>query len=101
MDHKQINDKKKNKRTRQKNERGDRKEESNDSPEIPDRKKTSDIPGLPSAWKVLRATHFPQGCQKRNNNNNSYITLYFVKIYELAALYIINIHMTIQKAQVP
>ena len=100
MDHKQINDKKKNKRTRQKNKRGDRREESNDSPEIPDRKKTSDIPGLPSGWQVLWATHFPQGRQKRNNN--SYIMLYFVKIYELAALYIINIHihMTIQKAQV-
>ena len=31
-----------------KNKRGDRKEESNDSPEIPDRRETSDIPGLPS-----------------------------------------------------
>ena len=31
-----------------KNKRGDRKGESNDSPEIPDRRKTSDIPGLPS-----------------------------------------------------
>ena len=35
-------------RTRQKNKRGDSKEESNDSPEIPDRRKTADIPGLPS-----------------------------------------------------
>ena len=35
-------------RTRQKNKRGDRKVESNDSPEIPDRGETSDIPGLPS-----------------------------------------------------
>ena len=34
--------------TRQKNERGDSKVESNDSPEIPDRGETSDIPGLPS-----------------------------------------------------
>ena len=34
-------------RTRQKNKRGDSKVESNDSPEIPDRGKTSDIPGLP------------------------------------------------------
>ena len=40
---------KQNKRTRQeKNKRGDRKGESNDSPEIPDRSKTSDILGLPS-----------------------------------------------------
>ena len=35
-------------RTRQKNKRGDRKVESNDSPEIPDRGETLDIPGLPS-----------------------------------------------------
>ena len=35
-------------RTRQKNKRADSKVESNDSPEIPDRGKTSDIPGLPS-----------------------------------------------------
>ena len=33
--------------TRQKNKRGDSKVESNDSPEIPDRGETSDIPGLP------------------------------------------------------
>ena len=35
-------------RTRQKNKRGDSKVESNDSPEIPDRGRTSDISGLPS-----------------------------------------------------
>ena len=35
-------------RTRQKNKRGDSKVESNDSPAIPDRGETSDIPGLPS-----------------------------------------------------
>ena len=35
-------------RNRQKNKRGDSKVESNDSPEIPDRGETSDIPGLPS-----------------------------------------------------
>ena len=33
-----------------KNKRGDSKVESNDSPEIPDRGETSDIPGLPSGW---------------------------------------------------
>ena len=35
-------------RTSQKNKRGDSKVESNDSPEIPHRGETSDIPGLPS-----------------------------------------------------
>ena len=35
-------------RTRQKNKRGNSKVESNDSPEIPDKGETSDIPGLPS-----------------------------------------------------
>ena len=35
-------------RTRQKNKTGDSKVESNDSPEIPDRRETKDIPGLPS-----------------------------------------------------
>ena len=39
----------KHKRTRQKKKkRGDRKRESNNSPEIPDRRVTSDTPGLPS-----------------------------------------------------
>ena len=37
-------------RTRQTNKRGDSKVESNDSPEIPDRGETSDIPGLPSGF---------------------------------------------------
>ena len=43
-----------------KNKRGDRKGESNDSPEIPDRRRTSDIPGLPSwlRWgKVLSSKY--------------------------------------------
>ena len=35
-------------RTRQKDKTGDSKVEKNDSPEIPDRGETSDIPGLPS-----------------------------------------------------
>ena len=40
-------------RTWQKNKRGDSKVESNDSPEIPDRGETSDIPGLPSGeWQM-------------------------------------------------
>ena len=37
----------KNNRIRQKNKRADNKVESNDSPDIPDRRETSDIPGLP------------------------------------------------------
>ena len=39
-------------RTRQKNKRGDSKVESNDSPDIPDRGETSDIPGLPGGGGV-------------------------------------------------
>ena len=35
-------------KTRQKTKRGDSKVESTDSPEIPDRGESSDIPGLPS-----------------------------------------------------
>ena len=34
--------------------RGDRKGESNDSPEILDRRETSDIPGLPSGGELER-----------------------------------------------
>ena len=49
----------KSKRTRQeKTKRGDRKGESNDSPEIPDRRMTSVIPGLPSGeQKSLTQEH--------------------------------------------
>ena len=36
------------------NKTGDSKVESNDSPEIPDRGKTSDIPGLPSGRTTYR-----------------------------------------------
>ena len=34
------------------------------------------------------------------NNNNSYIALYPIKVYELSAMYIINIsiHLTVKKA---
>ena len=41
--------------TRQKNKRGDSKVESNDSPEIPDRGETLDIPGLPSGDTLTHA----------------------------------------------
>ena len=37
--------------TRQNNQGADRKMESNDSPDIPDRGKTSEVPGLPSGQK--------------------------------------------------
>ena len=37
--------------TRQNNKRADRKMESNDGPEIQDRRKTSEEPGLPSGQK--------------------------------------------------
>ena len=47
MDQQAEKDRKSN-RTRQKNKRGESKVESNDSPEIPDRGESSDIPGLPS-----------------------------------------------------
>ena len=42
--------------TKQKNKRGDSKVESNDSPEIPDRGETSDIPGLPSGVSDTKKT---------------------------------------------
>ncbi len=49
MDHQQKNDKTERARgPGRKNKTGDRKGESNDSPEIPDRRITSDIPGLHS-----------------------------------------------------
>ena len=50
-----------------------------------------------SVWMNFKPVEEPN-----NNNNNSYIALYPVKIYELAAPYIINIktHLTIKKAQV-
>ena len=49
----------KNRRTRQKNKRADGKGESNDGHDIPDKRKTSDIPGLHSGWQSRgwRCTH--------------------------------------------
>ena len=44
-------------RTRQKNKRKDSKVESNDSPEIPDKEETSDIPGLPSGEQFRGSSH--------------------------------------------
>ena len=54
MDHQQKNDKTERARglgRRKTNKRGDKKGESNESPEIPDRRKISDIPGLPTGVK--------------------------------------------------
>ena len=54
-------------------------------------------------WTAFcHTTHTHSQWAIHNNNNNSYIALDPVKIYELAALYIINIkiHLTIKKAQV-
>ena len=56
---KRKEDRKSNK-TRQKNKRGDSKVESNDSPEIPDRGETSDIPGLPSGAGAAREFSSPE-----------------------------------------
>ena len=58
----------------------------------------------PSFWRRRAEMEMNQG----NNNNLThifyklYITLYPVKIYKLAVLYIINIkfHLTVKKAQV-
>ena len=62
MDHQQKNDKTKRARgLGRKNKRGDRKRESNDSPEILDRRVTSDIPGHPSGQK--------RGACKRNSSH--------------------------------
>ena len=52
-------------RTRQKNKRGDSKVESNDSPEIPDRGETSDIPGLPLGVLKKNIEEFSQKKKKK------------------------------------
>ena len=70
-------------KTGQKNKRGDRKVESNDSPEIPDRGETSDIPGLPSGdtnqgmveseqFRVSLSTfcHVPNKTRQNQTNSN-------------------------------
>ena len=49
-------------RTRQKTKRGVSKVESNNSPAMPNRRETSDIPGLPSGERKKK---------KQSNNNNS------------------------------
>ena len=51
-------------RTRQENKRGDSKVESNDSPEVPDRGKTSDIPSLPARGQRVK----PGGFQTEPSN---------------------------------
>ena len=47
-----------------KNKRGDRKGESNDSPEIPDKRVTSDVPGLPLGTKDRYLTSQTQSTMK-------------------------------------
>ena len=54
---------------RRRRKRGDRKGESNDSPKIPDRSETSDIPGLPSGLR----SHGPGGVDRRER---LYLTLH-------------------------
>ena len=64
-------------RTRQKNKRGDSKVESNDSPEIPDRGETSDIPGLPSGFPQKHDpnhTAMAVRSQSRDKMNDPYHT---------------------------
>ena len=50
----------------------------------------------------MNSERFNSSVDSNNNDNKSYITLYPVNIYELAALYIINlnIYLTIKKARV-
>ena len=52
-------------KTRQNNKRADRKMESNGSPEIPDRRETSEEPGLPSG----RVGRQPQVSQRGRNSD--------------------------------
>ena len=57
-------------RTRQKNKRGDSKVDSNDSPEIPDRGETSDIPCLPSGANMKKITTFPTTFSNFSSHQN-------------------------------
>ena len=54
-----------NNRARQKNKRGDSKVESNDSPEIPGRRETSDIPGLPLGDVTSSQTYHITHCHEQ------------------------------------
>ena len=56
-------------KTRQKNKRGDSKVESNDSPEIPDRWETADIPGLPSGGKERRKNEKKTGLKTKTKED--------------------------------
>ena len=53
------------------NKRGDSKVESNDSPEIPDRGETSDIPGLPSGELTEENLHEPGRWKLERKKANS------------------------------
>jgi len=63
----------------QKNRRGDRKGESNNSPEIPDRRVTSGIPGIPSGWVMCIVT---RGCW-----DMSFVSLNFLREHHLFSSY--------------
>ena len=53
---------------RQKNKKGESKVESKDSPEMPDRRETSDIPGLPLGSLHLQHLHTKKQTTKNNTN---------------------------------
>ena len=52
-------------------QRGDSKVESNYSPEIPDRGKTSDIPGLPSG--AVKEEKEKEGKNTKKNNKQNFV----------------------------
>ena len=65
-------DRKSNKKTLRKNWRGDRKRESHDSPEIPDRRRTSYIPDLPLGDNLTshsKKTHCRPALFKKKKKN--------------------------------
>ena len=62
-------------RTRQKNKRGDSKVESNDSPEIPDRRETSDIPGLPSGAEIYSVFCWHRHCHMLTSSKPCYFAV--------------------------
>ena len=63
-------------RTRQKNKRGDSKVESNDSPEIPDRGETSDIPALLSGAILIQRTKAINTAQQTGDTTTETFTTY-------------------------
>ena len=73
-------------RTRQQNIRGNRKRESNDSPEIPARSVTSDIPSHPSGGPLVEyTTHFmkymQRHCQSSSHNTPQRLASSVVRLF--------------------